>query len=641
MKQVAALLVALALSTGCPSEEPPVPEPDPDAREACADTDPLRRAFFGDLHVHSAWSYDAWVQDVRGTPEDAYRFARGEEVLLPPLDAEGEGTRSVRLTRPLDFVGVTDHGELLGEVQACLDPDSGAWDSSVCTTYREAGDNATVVMGAPLSSPSPERLDELCGEGAADCRAYTRDAWTRMQEIAEQYYDRTPACSFTSFVGYEWSGTPELSNIHRNVIFRGTVVPELPLSYFEAPTGVELWSSLRRECLDVPWCDVLAIPHNPNLSNGRMFELAYSLGADADQQRAEASERALLEPIVEVYQHKGDSECKAGFNDPLSGTDEACAFEKMRPLSNADCGFGTGSGGMGNIGCISYRDFLRGALADGLREEERLGVNPYRMGVIGSTDTHNATPGAVEERGWPGHVGRNEQDAPSRLQATALLPGGIRASPGGLAGVWAEENSRDALFDAMQRREVFGTSGPRIVPRFFGGWDLPEGLCEQPDMIEAAYAGGVPMGSVMPPGAGTSPRFLVAAQRDAGTEQFPGMPLQRLQVVKGWLEASGQTRIEVFDVAGDPDNGASVDTSTCAPQGEGFDSLCAVWEDPDYSAEQRAFYYLRVLENPSCRWSTWQCLEIPEEDRPEGCSDASVPKTIQERAWTSPIWISP
>ena len=291
---------------------------------------------------------------------------------------------------------------------------------------------------------------------------------------------------------------------------------------------------------------------------------------------------------------------------------------------------------------------MRNVLREGLVQEQLLGVNPFQLGMIGSTDDHNSTPGAVEEEdfGTTGHIGNRDRN-PTTILAR-VTPAGIEGNPGGLAVLWAEENSRDALFAAMRRREVYGTSGTRPILRFFGGKE--QGLrCGGADFVERAYAGGVPMGGEIGAVRGNaSPRFAVLALRDPGTPSAPGNQLQRAQIVKGWVDASGVSHEKVFDVAGDAASGASVDTATCTPQGSGFDSLCAVWEDPEFDREQRAFYYARVLENPSCRWSTYVCNDLAIDCAggsvpPEyaECCNAAVPKTIQERAWSSPIWYRP
>jgi hypothetical protein len=330
-----------------------------------------------------------------------------------------------------------------------------------------------------------------------------------------------------------------------------------------------------------------------------------------------------------------------GLSGILGATDEQCNFEKWIRPGPQDCGDGTGSLGSANFGCYSRRDFLRGILFEGLKEADRLGVNPYELGVIASTDTHNGTPGHVAEDAFVGHRGTDDDTPAKQLGPGELTAGGIAYDPGGLAGVWAEENSRGAIFDALRRRETFGTSGPRIAVRLFGGADLSPDLCSDPDMIAKADSSGVPMGGTLPR-ADAPPRFLVSALRDPGTDARPGTPLQRVQIVKGWLDrATGEAHQQVYDVAGDGGNGAGVDVATCETFGSGFDALCGVWTDPDFDPSERAFYYARVLENPTCRWSTWTCNRLAPEERPPSCSDPAIAKTQQERAWSSPIFHDP
>jgi len=616
--------------------------PPSEAREPCVQHDPLRRVFFGDLHVHTRLSFDAQAFDVRTTPAEAYAFAQGAARSLPPLDASGVGTRTVRLERPLDFAAVTDHSEFLGEVEICTTPGAAGYDSSACAAYRSSDVNQGVAsFGLQLVPPVPSRVAELCGPDDSRCLASARSVWRRLLDAAEAAYDRSPSCRFTTFPGYEWTGATALSTRHRNVIFRNERVP-LPISYFDQPTPEGLWRALRAGCLEAPGgCDVLAIPHNSNESNGTMFRVEYGGATDPERQRLLAAERAGMEPLVEIYQHKGDSECMNGLAGIVGAPDELCEFEKeIRPVFE-DCGEGTGSGGVARLGCFSYRDFVRGALLEGLLEQQRLGVNPLQLGFIGSTDTHNGTPGLVEERGFAGHRGIDDDTPMRRLGRGTLTLGGISFSPGGLAGVWAEENSRTSLFEALRRRETFATSGPRIAVRFFAGWQLPQGLCERPDLTAQGYAHGVPMGGVLPqaPGGG-APRFVVAALRDPGTTSRPGTPLQALQIVKGWI-ADGARHQRVVTVAGGPADDAALDEATCTTHDGGFDTLCATWTDPHFDPDQPAFYYARVLEQPSCRWHVWECNALPPDERPASCTDPAWPRQIQERAWTSPVWYLP
>jgi hypothetical protein len=606
-----------------------------DVREPCASSNPLRNAYFGDLHIHTRHSFDANAFDVPTTPQDAYAFARGTPLALPPLALDGTPTQIVQIDRPLDFAAVTDHSEFLGEVEMCTTPGSAAYDSAFCTQYRtDIPSNATTIFGVQLTPANPTRNTQVCGPDGTGCIPDAMAVWRRIQLAADAAYDRTSACSFTSFVAYEYTAATGVSTLHRNVIFRNERVP-FPTTYFEQPTPQGLWAELKNTCLDAgTGCDALVIPHNPNESNGKMFQLPA-------ESAAEAAVRASMEPLLEIYQHKGDSECRNGLSGIVGAPDELCDFEKEQYATFTDCGDGTGSLGAARLGCVSRRDFARGALLEGLKEAERIGVNPFQLGFIGSTDTHNGTPGFVGEETFVGHRGTDDDTPAKRLGRGSLTVGGISFSPGGLAGVWAEENSRDSIFRALRRRETFATSGPRIAPRFFGGWNLDPGLCSDVDMIQNAYAEGVSMGGTLPvaPPA-TAPSFLVAALRDPGTASKPGTQLQRIQIVKGWRE-NDESHYQVYDVAGDAMNGASVDTDTCVPSGPGFDSLCAVWTDPDFDPTERAFYYARVVENPTCRWSAYECNRLAPEDRPASCSDPAWPKTIQERAWTSPIWFTP
>jgi hypothetical protein len=619
----------------------------------------LRRPLFGDTHVHTSFSFDAAANTTGATPADAHRFARGEPIPFWPIGADGKPAGTFQIDRPLDFLAVTDHGEFLGERALCRDPLSPRYDSQFCQGTRVSLRQGMMMMASVIATETPSRIPEICGEDGQLCRDYARPPWLKIIEAAEEAYDRSEQCEFTSFIAYEYTGTPGTSNYHRNVIFRNGNVPELPVSYIEAPIDSKLWAGLDEVCKPGDGCDYITIPHNSNLANGRM---APYMGVERtlENKRAYSKKRQQREPIIEIFQHKGGSECVNGLTSVLGAPDELCDVEAVRVIGRAEtyvtrivsgseltvgeatevtgeCGDDVGTNGMLGAGCIGETDFVRSGLLVGLEEESETGINPIKLGIIASTDTHAATPGAVVESDWRGAVA-GEATPQERLQP-GLLTSGIDGNPGGLAGVWAVENSRDAIFDAMKRREVFGTSGPRIVPRFFGGWSYDAALCQSPNMVEQAYRDGVPMGADLPAApAATSPVFLASAMRDPAESSAP---LQQLQLIKGWIDAEGRKHNMVIPLAGTPDNGASVDPDTGTRRGKGHDILCAVYRDESFDPLLPAYYYLRVVENPSARWSLFDCLRIEESERPAVCSDGSHPTTIQEMAWTSPIWYTP
>ncbi|MEZ4391715.1 MAG: DUF3604 domain-containing protein [Polyangiales bacterium] len=659
MRASRTLPLLLALSA-CESSTPPAADAAvadrpsrllPDEHPACARRNPLREPFFGDLHVHTALSFDAATWGTRARPADAYRFARGEAIGLSPYDANGRPTRTARLSRPLDFAAVTDHSEFLAETSLCTTPGSALYDSRTCREQRETRFVAALDYALPLSSATPVR-PAICRDDDGTCQRALGAVWEEVQRAAEDAYDRTDACRFTSFVGYEWTGSPGANNLHRNVIFRSRRVPETPTSYIEAPTPDRLWSALERDCLAAgTGCDALAIPHNSNQSAGLMFNPVTEDRRPYDA--AFARRRAALEPLVEVYQHKGSSECIAGAASVLASEDEACGFEQLTappcaapndpPGCTPRCSV---AGGLGLAGdCVEPGDFVRPALRRGLSEFLRTGADPFHLGFIASTDTHNATPGNTDEDVFPGHAGRGDDTPEGLLTPPGGRPISVRLnSPGGLAVLWAEENSRESLFAAMRRRESYATSGTRVVVRFFGGWSLGEGLCDARDLAAQGYARGVPMGSDLPtrPSGAGAPSFVLSALRDA-----MGSPLATLEVVKLWADAAG-THERVYRVAGG-DSAAGVDTATCAPTGApGASALCASWSDPGFDPAQPALWYARVLEDPSCRWSRRlcntlrvDCAATPSDSPLRACCDGALPDTVQERAWTSPIWYLP
>lgn len=657
--RIAALGCAAILLSACNSEAPSsdfvVSEQaraSTSHRLPCNDRNPLNNAYFGDLHVHTALSNDAYSFGTRNTPDDAYRYAFGAgPVTLPVNRGDQQNTREVRIDRPLDFLGVTDHAEFLGEQTLCEDPDSGVADAKFCNAFKE-GEGRNPSLLAKIFSPFPTRDDDVCGEDGARCAQAALIPWHETIAAAEKWNDRSEDCERTTFIAFEYSSVRLGSNLHRNVIFKGTVVPKRPIGYLDANREWRLWEILDKECLSSgKGCDVLAIPHNSNISNGRMFAVDYAGAPSAEAQAARAQLRMKLEPVIEIMQHKGDSECRNGVPGVLGGEDELCDFEKFEDLAFTQvagtpdvdaCYSGPFADYVPHKGpnCLSRNSYVRYALIEGLKEEARIGVNPFKFGISASTDTHNGTGGGVRERNYPGHLGWGDGTAQRRVTYEAQIPGNASNNPGGLIGVWSPENSRDALFDSIRRKEVFGTSGPRITPRFFGGRGYPANLCDDPALISKAYAGGVAMGGDLPAGEG-APVFVASAAADAGTPSSPGTPLQRLQIVKGWYDKDGDHHQKIFDVAGIASNNASVDINTCSQSGDGFAQLCTVWQDPQFDPGQRAVYYLRAVENPSCRYTTWQCNALAADQRPASCNDERVPKTIQERAWSSPIWYTP
>lgn len=633
---------------------PPVaaaPAASAQGRTPCADNTPLRRAWFGDLHVHTAYSFDARGRDMLATVDDAYRYARGQEIGLGPFDENRVGQRRIRLQRPLDFAAVTDHAEWMGEISVCTDPRFKGYRSESCRAFRGEIETPDSIVSR-LFGKAPmlniigfgERKEQVCGADAGMCREGLKSAWQETQRSAEQHYDRTQGCRFTTFNAYEYSNSSARSKVHRNVIFRNEQVPELPVSSLEESDPLGLWDTLDALCNQAAGdCEALSIPHNSNVSNGRSFAIAW--GAEpAQEQRRQALLRARFEPLVEMMQVKGESECKPGMWQ-VFGEDELCDFEKMRGLGDMapqDCEDGIGAGAIMGLGCQSRLDFVRYALIEGMAEEQRIGINPYRFGFVGSTDTHNASPGDVDEDAFDGCCANRDTTVQERLggsdDATRRGFAGrsnAARNPGGLMGIWAQENSRDALFDAMQRREVFATSGPRLQPRFFVGENLPQDMCNG-EFAAKGYTHGVPMGGVIERRLSGSPVFAAAVAADP-----EGGLLQRLQIIKVWHDQEGRFHQAVHDVAGDAHNGAAADLATCAVSGPGSTQLCVTWKDPDFAPDQAAAYYTRALENPSCRWSWRQCLSLPVAERPAACSDPDTPRIIQERVWSSPVWYAP
>ncbi|WP_101758371.1 DUF3604 domain-containing protein [Oceanicoccus sp. KOV_DT_Chl] len=661
------LITSLFLAASLASAAPTVTE----QRSKCQNYAPLKRPLFGDLHVHTSYSFDSYVSSQRNDPWAAYRYAKGQPITLS--DADGKQTVTAQIGRPLDFTALTDHAEFLGEMNICTtDPWSLGYWAPLCLLSRSdtfivqlIGASWWVNLGVADSSKAKER-SMVCDFPGEDCEQRLNVFWDNIQQAAEDHYDRSENCSFTTFIGYEYTDAPNYKNLHRNVIFRNERVTASPINTYDTGTNnvPELWRRLRSECIDGDQgCDVLAIPHNANLSGGLMFP--------DPSTKAEAIDRDFFEPLFEMTQHKSASECRF---DRLLGRgvdteDELCTFEQNKNDTLASLGYLNGKmqsdqGMPVALDDFGRRNMIRNVLKDGLALEQISGINPFKLGFIGSTDTHSATPGGAEEDNYVGHLGRRDSGYRN-------VQDHFWDNPGGLAVVWAEENSRDAIFESMRNKETYATSGTRPIVRVFGGWDFDPAICDAADLVSQGYANGVPMGGDLGNApAGTAPIFVVNALKDSGIGQNPGTDLQRIQIIKGWLDSDGRTHEKVFDIAGNANNGASVDPNSCAVIGDGAKQLCAVWKDPEFNSEQRAFYYARILENPSCRWSTMQCqaagvnpfandcqtqAEKMNKKYREGSAIGDVfgkcclaekdepyySPTIQERAWTSPIWYNP
>ena len=603
-----------------------------------------KQPFFGDLHVHTKYSLDAATQETRTTPEEAYRFAKGEPIGIAPW-RNGVAQRTVQLDRPLDFAMVADHAELLGEVALCSDPSSSHYHAWQCSLYRGWPRGAyywfnlwSSIFAARVGFCGDESL--ASGDDSFEpCTRAARGPWQAIQRAAAAHND-SESCEFTTFVGYEWTGgsvNGEYGNIHRNVVFRDHHVPELPIDFIQANTSDTLFDQLDAQCvrggLASLGCDALVIPHNSNLSAGLMFGLK---GSQSDSPKR-LEQRARYEVLAEIMQHKGSSECFFDRSNPLGNPDEYCEFEQLSQRSFTDSGppkIGDG--------------YLRSVLTQGLGVERQTGVNPHRFGFIGSTDTHLGTPGLVAEDGFPGHggAGKPPGDPTTDLSTSAGLPDLLDYNPGGLAVLWATENRRAALFDAMRRREAYATSGPRMVVRLFAGPELPDGLCEADDFAPQGYRLGVPMGGLLETaqhGTGAGMRIAMQAHQDSNS-----VGLERLQVIKGWVDAEGRGQEKVFDIARSPVV-HELDSTTCEVRGASAARLCGVWQDPEFDPDETAYYYGRVLEGPSCRWSQRQCVAAGVNcDQAqtmtagyESCCQAAHKPTIRERAWTSPVWFNP
>ena len=574
-------------------------------------TNPLRNLYFGDLHVHTALSADAFMNGTLASSDQAYRFAKGE-----PITIAG---RTMKLRRPLDFCAVTDHAEGLGEMYM-IQQEGAAGHKALIPSYIRGIYN-------PDSTVNHKRQQQLVNIGAKRLRnpkeithpfffrgyQTTKSGWQMHLEQTETNYQ---PYEFTTLAGYEWTLGAAATHMHRNIIFRDMMVPDLPLSSFELKNEDDLWNWLSQ--ISDQGATVMAIPHNTNLSDGGTFTSYGSERDSANLSRARLRQR--FERLVEVHQIKGNSEVSG----LLWKNDEFADFENYSEHDPIE------------------QNYVRYALKKGLEHEEHLGINPFKYGLIGSTDNHDANPGSTEET-----PSETKEKADSLRNADwPLQTGGIKKvyeveNPGGLVAVWAEANTREQIYDALDRREAYATSGTRIQVRFFAGYGFQDSYDSHEAMLEHGYQKGVPMGSDLKLVNRKSPEFLIWAAKDPDLAT-----LDRIQVIKGWYE-NGVLYEEIFDVALSdgrklnehgtvPDNGATVNMETGEwSRDKGDEELFVRWQDPYFNPEVNAFYYLRVLEVPTASWRLLDQIrygiKYPE----------SAELVIQERAWSSPIWVTP
>ena len=628
-----------------------------------------RNPYYGDLHVHTKYSFDAYVFGVTASPDDAYRYAKGAAV-KHPLGYE------MKLQEPLDFYAVTDHGFYMGMIQAYADTSSDISKNDFAEPFHNLNrlDNLTVesagersnifssVLGATIIKPYPDWHPNLLKayfsrntQGALRSFDYDihKSAWADVARSANEHND--PG-NFTTFIGYEFTTSTNIEggNLHRNVIFESSKASVRPWTRIDSINPEDLWTWQDR--LRDKGVDTISMPHNSNGSNGQMFEMETFKGNALDVEYAK--KRMRNEPLVEITQVKGTSET----HPLLSPDDEWADFEIMDVrVGSRPPTYSKPSG-----------SYVREAYLNGLTLEFTKQGNPYKFGLIGSSDTHVVASSLDESNYWSkvglldgdpenrGSVPLKEENI-ARLDeymrafnqpiSTVSLEQGEYANTGftqwgasGLAAAWAEENTRESLFAAFRRKETFATTGPRISVRFFGGYNLSSIDLNSESLVSEAYSKGVTMGADLLNNDDQIPEFIVWALRDKNSA-----PLQRIQIIKGWIDVnSGRPKEKVFDVACSdglepdpvtnrcPDNGARVNINDCSiTSNVGSSELKTVWKDPEFKVDDKTFYYVRVLENPTCRWSTWDAIKSgfkPREDLHE---------TIQERAWSSPIWYIP
>jgi hypothetical protein len=583
------------------------------------------QVFFGDTHFHTELSFDAGLIGTSLDVHDGFRMARGETVI-------SNTGQPVQLIRPLDFLVITDHSELIGLAPAIRESNplllADPWGKWIHERFNSGPEGrmegfTDIIQRATVLGENPFGSEEL-----------TRSIWDEFVQIADEYNE--PG-RFTAMAGFEWTSTPKGDNLHRVVVFRDgadKTSQTLPFSMFDGDDPEDLWKYLAAYETSTGG-QVIAIPHNGNTSNGLMFNDKTLSGKRID--RAYAETRIRWEPIIEVTQIKGDGEA----HPLLSPEDEFADYENWDVTNLA--------GTAPKEDWMLQYEYGRSALKLGLKLGKKLGVNPYKFGLLGATDTHTALATSREENYFgkykktePSPNRHNNDVIPADDPALRILTSQEVAS--GLTAVWARENTRGQIFDAMKRKEVYATTGTRIRVRVFGGWDFQADELVRPDFIAQGYRRGVPMGGTLfEPPAGGAPRFMIRALRDPD-----GANLDRVQIIKGWLDDDGETHERIYDVAVSDGRQIDADGRARQPVGNtvnienatftnaiGDAMLTAHWRDPDFDPVESAFYYVRVLEIPTPRWTTYDAAFFGI-DRPD-----NVPATIQDRAYTSPIWYTP
>ena len=578
---------------------------------------PLKNVYFGEQHLHTSASPDAFAVGTRGTWADAYDWALGKEVKLSTTG------QKMKKSTPYDFVAITDHAEYFGVMPALIDPK----DPLSKSDFAKKMQDPNAKMTDPDSAVSIILHSILTSTGMPEyvVPKLLQDNWQKYVKVANKYND--PG-KFTALIAYEWTSIPNGRNMHRNVFFRGDTGPKAPFSAFDSYYPEDLWTYL--EVQRSIGIDTFAIPHNGNVSDGWMFSPNKFLGGPMDARYAKR--QALNEPLFEIIQTKGSSDAHPLF----SPNDEFANFELFQNMIN-----------VGQPSQVKY-GYIRQGFVEGMILEDKLGTNPFKMGIVAGADSHSAYSNN-EENNFHGSHGATD-DTPQKRLHPGMSPSGEPASVVGSAGstaVWAEENTREAIFDAMKRKETYGTSGTLIRLRFFGGWEYPGDLVEDKDFVKKAYAGGVPMGQDLPARKGKdlakSPTFAVWALKDPESGN-----LDRIQIIKGFINKWGRPDEKIYDVAWSDKSKVDPKTGKAPPVGTTVDikkatyknsigdsQLSTVWTDPDFDPTMKAVYYVRVLEIPTPRWSTYDAARnnLPLSEL--------VPATIQERAWSSPIWYTP